>query len=90
MTVQRKISSRAGTQVGWSLLRCRISSRDRGSIFGGVKAELAVVVFPQAMLFLCPLAVVAPRVSFVAAGCRRHLLPGRSRLQARCACAGCR
>lgn len=75
--------------MGWSIgvLQRRslfgrgFSSRDRGGIFGGVYAELAVVVRPQAMLVLCPLAVVSPRLSFVAACRRRHLLPGRSRLQ---------
>jgi hypothetical protein len=65
----------------WSLPCRDVSPRDRGGIFGGIYAELAIAVRPQAMLVLCPLAVIPPRLTFVAAGRRRHLRPGRSRLQ---------
>jgi hypothetical protein len=76
---RRQPDEKAG--FAWSVLRRHVGSGNGGGIFGGIYSELAVAVRPQAMLVLCPLAVIPPRLSFVAAGGRRHLLPGRPGLQ---------
>jgi hypothetical protein len=44
-----------------------ISPSDRGGIFGGIDAELAIALGPQTMLVLGPLAVIPPCLTFVAA-----------------------